>query len=141
MANQIQGLQQQANRQYVTENAQDLAALDADRYKKLSDLYTAQQKVNQYNAQLNFLDQHAGPNYDYGLDKEGNITLSRNDKKVDYDPSLAAATAKTQGLASSVESSKTTNTNTTTPEKKEENANTTTTKRLGGKNKNYRMLY
>ena len=141
MANQIQGLQQQANRQYVTENAQDLAALDADRYKKLSDLYTAQQKVNQYNAQLNFLDQHAGPNYDYGLDKEGNITLSRNDKKVDYDPSLAAATAKTQGLATSVESSKTTNTNTTTPEKKEENANTTTTKRLGGKNKNYRMLY
>lgn len=141
MANQIQGLQQQANRQYVTENAQDLAALDADRYKKLSDLYTAQQKVNQYNAQLNFLDKHAGPNYDYGMDKEGNITLTRNDKKVDYDPSLAAATAKTQGLASSVESSKTTNTNTTTPEKKEENANTTTTKRLGGKNKNYRMLY
>ena len=141
MANQINAMQQNANRQFVTENAQDLAALDADRYKKLSDLYTAQQKVNQYNAQLNFLDQHAGPNYDYGLDKEGNITLSRNDKKVDYDPSLAAATAKTQGLATSVESSKTTNTNTTTPEKKEENANTTTTKRLGGKNKNYRMLY
>jgi hypothetical protein len=141
MANQINAMQQNANRQFVTENAQDLAALDADRYKKLSDLYSAQQKVNQYNAQLNFLDQHAGPNYDYGLDKEGNITLSRNDKKVDYDPSLAAATAKTQGLATSVESSKTTNTNTTTPEKKEENANTTTTKRLGGKNKNYRMLY
>jgi len=84
-------LQQQANHQYVTENAQDLAALDADRYKKLSDLYTAQQKVNQYNKTLKFIDDTVGKNYDYGVDKEGNVTINRNENAAIYNSNDAAA--------------------------------------------------
>jgi hypothetical protein len=144
MANQINAMQQNANRQYVTENAQDLAALDADRYKKLSDLYSAQQKVNQYNKTLQFMDDNMDKNMNLIVDPDGTIRVARNDEQVTYDPGLAQATAKTQGLAGSVESSKTTNTNTTTPPTTTTtggNANKTPSSRLGGKNKNYRMLY
>jgi hypothetical protein len=144
MANQINAMQQNANRQYVTENAQDLAALDADRYKKLSDLYSAQQKVNQYNKTLQFMDDNMAKNMNLTVDPDGTIRVARNDEQVTYDPGLAQATAKTQGLAGSVESSKTTNTNTTTPPTTTTtggNANKTPSSRLGGKNKNYRMLY
>lgn len=147
MANQINAMQQNANRQFVTENAQDLAALDADRYKKLSDLYSAQQKVNQYNKTLQFIDDNMTKNMKLTVDSDGNLKVTRNDEAVTYDPGLAQATAKTQGLAGSVESSKTTNTNTTNPSTTTttnttgENANKTPSSRLGGKNKNYRMLY
>jgi len=91
MATQTNALQQAANKQYVTENAQDLAALDADRYNKLKNLYEAQQKVNQYNKTLQFIDDNAGPNYNYGVDKDGNVTLTRNDKQATFDsPTLNA---------------------------------------------------
>jgi hypothetical protein len=147
MANQTNMMQQNANKQYVTENAQDLAALDNDRYKKLSDLYSAQQKVNQYNKTLQFIDDNMAKNMNLTVDSDGNLKVGRNEEAVTYDPGLAQATAKTQGLAGSVESSKTTNTNTTNPSTTTttnttgENANETPGSRLGGKNKNYRMLY
>ena len=81
------------------------------------------------------------------VDPDGTIKVARNEEAVTYDPGLAQATAKTQGLAGSVVSSKTTNTNTTNPSTTTttnttgENANKTPGSRLGGKNKNYRMLY
>lgn len=90
MDNQMQGLQQQANHQYVTENAQDLAALDADRYQKLSDLYTAQQKVNQYNKTLKFIDDIKGPNMDVTVNSDGTVGVTRNTNAVSYGGNDAA---------------------------------------------------
>lgn len=90
-ANQIQGMQQQANHQYVVENAQDLAALDADRYQKLSDLYGAQQKVNQYNKTLKFIDDNMAKNMNMTVDNEGNVKVTRNDQAATFDPSTMNA--------------------------------------------------
>jgi hypothetical protein len=143
MANQTNMMQQNANKQYVTENAQDLAALDADRYQKLSDLYSAQQKVNQYNKTLKFLDDHAGPNYDYGVDKEGNVTLTRNDKQATFNPTTGNAQQMQQYnrmLNTNVQNTETQapGNNATNPNTKQDattqptNASTTTTNRIGG---------
>jgi len=143
MATQTNAMQQAANKQYVTENAQDLAALDADRYQKLSDLYSAQQKVNQYNKTLKFLDDHAGPNYDYGVDKEGNVTLTRNDKQASFNPTTGNAQQMQQYnkmLNTNVQNTETQapGNNATNPNTKQDattqptNASTTTTNRIGG---------
>jgi hypothetical protein len=143
MATQTNALQQAANKQYVTENAQDLAALDADRYNTLKNLYEAQQKVNQYNKTLQFIDDHAGPNYDYGVDKEGNVTLTRNDKQATFDPTTMnaqqilqlqkALQINQQNTETQAPGNNPTNPNTkqTTPPQPT-NASTTTKNRIGG---------
>jgi phage gp36-like protein len=91
IGNQFNQMQEAANKQYVTENAQDLAALDNDRYKKLSDLYSAQQKVNQYNKTLQFLDDNMAKNMNVGLDSAGNVTILRNENAANFNSNDAAA--------------------------------------------------
>ena len=91
IGNQFNQMQEAANKQYVTENAQDLAALDDDRYKKLSDLYSAQQKVNQYNKTLQFLDDNIAKNMNVGLDSAGNVTILRNENAATFNANDAAA--------------------------------------------------
>ena len=91
MATQLNQMQEAANKQYVTENAQDLAALDADRYQKLSDLYTAQQQVNQYNKTLQFIDDNMAKNMNMTVDKDGRIQVTRNDQAATFDPTTMNA--------------------------------------------------
>lgn len=129
MDNQMQGLQQQANHQYVTENVQDLAALDADRYKKLSDLYTAQQKVNQYNKTLGFIDNTMGKNMDITVDNEGNVGITRNNAKVDFDPTTMNAEQVAQLRKMMSTTAATQNTDAAAPGN---NATNTKTNRIGG---------
>jgi hypothetical protein len=127
MANQINAMQQNANRQYVTENAQDLAALDNDRYKKLSDLYSAQQKVNQYNKTLQFIDDNMAKNMNLTVDPDGNVKVTRNENAAVYNPNDAAANLR--GMATPVTQTPSTTTTPTQP------AQTTTTGgRYGRKN-------
>jgi hypothetical protein len=90
IGNQFNQMQEAANKQYVTENAQDLAALDDDRYKKLSDLYSAQQKVNQYNKTLQFFDDNVDK-YDLEMDSSGNVQIKRNANKAQFNSNDAAA--------------------------------------------------
>jgi hypothetical protein len=115
MANQTNMMQQNANKQYVTENAQDLAALDNDRYKKLSDLYSAQQKVNQYNKTLNFIDQNMAKNMDITFDANGNPTITRNQNAAVYNPNDAAANLRAMATPVTQTPSTTTPAQTTTP--------------------------
>jgi len=131
MANQIQGMQQQANRQFVTENAQDLAALDADRYQKLSDLYTAQQKVNQYNKTLQFLDDNMAKNMNIGLDSKGNITVVRNENAAVFNPNDAAANLRAMQQTVSPQQPSATQQNT---QQQQQQQTTTSGGRYGRKN-------
>jgi len=114
IANQTNAMQQAANRQYVTENAQDLAALDADRYKKLNDLYQAQQKVNQYNKTLSFIDQNMAKNMDITIDANGNPTITRNQNAAVYNPNDAAANLRAMATPVTQTPSTTTPAQTTT---------------------------
>jgi hypothetical protein len=130
MANQTNMMQQNANKQFVTENAQDLAALDADRYKKLSDLYTAQQKVNQYNKTLQFIDDNMTKNMNLTVDPDGNVNVTRNETAAVYNPNDAAANLR--AMATPVTQTPST---TTTPAQPAQPAQTTTTGgRYGRKN-------
>lgn len=131
MANQIQGMQQQANRQFVTENAQDLAALDADRYQKLSDLYEAQQKVNQYNKTLQFLDDNMAKNMNIGLDSKGNITVVRNENAAVFNPNDAAANLRAMQQTVSPQQPSATQQNT---QQQQQQQTTTSGGRYGRKN-------
>jgi hypothetical protein len=114
-ANQTNAMQQAANRQYVTENAQDLAALDNDRYKKLNDLYQAQQKVNQYNKTLSFIDQNMAKNMDITIDANGNPTITRNQNAAVYNSNDAAANLRAMATPVTQTPSTTTPAQTTTP--------------------------
>lgn len=127
MANQTNMMQQNANKQFVTENAQDLAALDADRYKKLSDLYSAQQKVNQYNKTLQFIDDNMAKNMNLTVDPDGNVNVTRNETAAVYNPNDAAANLR--GMATPVTQTPST---TTTPAQPAQT--TTTGGRYGRKN-------
>jgi hypothetical protein len=88
MANQIEGWQQQANHQYVTENAQDLAALENDRYQKLSDLITNRQKLDQYNTTLQFADDTYADKYNLVEDENGNKRIVRNTNPAGFGTTL-----------------------------------------------------
>jgi hypothetical protein len=90
MSNQINAMQQMANKQFVDETNADAAKASEQRNKLYSDLLDRQQDVNTYNTSLQFMDDTFGSNYDVVIDPmTGKKMIVRNQTPVNFGQNLS----------------------------------------------------